>query len=284
MALSKETVNIKDFRAQLESKKFCFCLPVRLGVFIVSLLTTLAGSIIGVVGWMQVLQNRQIQVDLGDEIAGYVHASIFTLLGLISIMGFVGSLARVRGMVIAYSVGIVLHLGFSLASGIFMMYTIFKPNAALTVDTCVQKANPTPELLEETRRICNTGMAVAKGVVVAIYVVTWILQLYSYFIVERYADQLEEEEMVKMAVIMPQQPHHLGSFVGYPHRFSYGAYMDDRRSYYGPQDRYPQDQYQYQQDGPQGQQRQRPTSAYSYQLPVQQPLGTGRAKDPSNLA
>jgi hypothetical protein len=30
----KEMGNIKDFRAQLESKKFCFCLPVRLGVFV----------------------------------------------------------------------------------------------------------------------------------------------------------------------------------------------------------------------------------------------------------
>jgi len=275
-------VDIKDFRAQLESKKFCFCLPVRLGVFIVSLLTTLAGSIIGVIGWMQVLANRNVQVDLGDEIAAYVHASIFTLLGLISIMGFVGSLARVRGMVIAYSVGLALHLGFSLASGIFTMYTIFKPDTALSVDACVAKANPTPELLEETKRVCQTGMAVGKGIIVAIYVVTWLLQLYSYFIVERYADQLEEEEMAKMAAIMPQQPHHPMSFVGYPHRFSYSAYTDQRRSYDEryPQQGYPQDYYQGQD---QGQQRQRPMSAYSYSLPPQA-YGTQRGKDASNLA
>lgn len=305
----KEMGNIKDFRAQLESKKFCFCLPVRLGVFIVSLFTMLAGSIIAAIAWMQVAQQSGKSVEVTDQVAAYVHATIFSLLGVLSVFGFVGSLTRVRGLVIAFSVGLAIHLGLSIASGVFTMFTIFRPNPAKSVASCIAEAAPTPELLEETRNICNTGMAIAKGVIVAIYVVSWILQLYSYFIVDRYSDQLEEEEMAKLAAIMPQQPHQPMSYVGYPHshRFSYSAYHGDaRRSYddrYGRQDPYPpqpyppqgQDPRDYQQydDGQYQQQnggrQQRPLSQEEYDFSLrqqqqQQEPYLGRGKDASDRA
>jgi len=303
MAL-KNMSNIQDFRDQIKSKKFCFCLPVRLGVFVVSLLTMLAGSVIGVIGWMQVAGFRQHPVEVTDEIAAYIHASIFSLLGLLSIFGFVGSLAKQRGLVIAYSIGLAIHLGLSIASGVFTIYSIFRPNPATSVDECIKQAAPPPELLEETKNICNTGMAVAKGVIVAIYVISWLLQLYAYFVVERYADQLEEEEMAKLAAIMPQQPHHPMAYVGYPHRFSYDAYSNHRRSYEDTryqnsryQRDYPHERGEYQpqghggyQPGPGGQQQPpqqgRPSSEYDYSLPPQQPMGfaTPRGKDASNQA
>ena len=294
MAL-KEMANIKDIRAQIESKKFCFCLPVRLGVFVVSLLTMLAGSIVGVIGWMQVAQFRRTAgVEVTDEISAYIHASIFTLLGVLSIFGFAGSLVRVRGLVISYSVGLAIHLGLSIASGVFTMYTIFRPNPANSVEQCIKDANPTPDLLEETRSICATGMAIGKGIVVAIYVITWLLQLYAYFIVERYVEQLEEEEFATLAAIMPQQPQHPSAYVGYPHRFSYSAYYneprprsyDERYASYGPQGQAqgpPRDR-----DNGNGlsqdpSQRRPPSSEYRYSLPAQ-PFAAPRGKDASNLA
>jgi hypothetical protein len=301
MAALKEITNIKDIRAQIESKKFCFCLPVRLGVFVVSLLTMLAGSVVGVMGWMQVAKFQTTPaIEVTDEISAYIYASMFTLLGVLSIFGFAGSLVRARTLVIAYSVGLAIHLGLNIASGVFTMYAIFRPNPATSVDTCINAANPTPDLLEETRNICNTGMAIGKGIVVAIYVITWLLQLYAYFIVERYADQLEEEEFAALAAIMPQQPQHPTAYVGYPHRFSYGAYSDRRRSY---DDRYAAPAYPHGQgqggstgdrdpsqdrigaprDAPE---RPRPASSeYRYSLPPQNyNAGAPRGKDASNLA
>ncbi|TFK24088.1 hypothetical protein FA15DRAFT_704850 [Coprinopsis marcescibilis] len=282
---------IKDFRSQIQTRKFCFCLPVRLGVFVVSLLTMTAGSILGAIGWMQVVQFRTHPVELGDEIAAYVHASIFSLLGLLSIFGFVGSLVRLRGLVIAYSVGIAIHLGLSIASGIFNMYTMFKPNPQSAIEACMNAVKDSEDL-DETRRICQTGSAIAKGIIVAIYVITWLLQIYAFFIIERYAEQLEEEEMAKLAAIMPQQPNHPNSYVGYPHRFSYGYsergydgrrsyYYDDRYPAYGPQQGAEQKEYPH----PQQQHQQRPMSQeYAFTLPPQTPLTAGRNKDASNMA
>jgi hypothetical protein len=257
-----------------------------------------AGSIIGAIGWMQVVQFRTHPVDLGDEIAAYVHASIFSLLGLLSIFGFVGSLIRQRGLVIAYSVGIAIHLGLSIAAGIFNMYTMFKPSAQSAVEACIKAAKDSEDL-EETKRICNTGSAIAKGIIVAIYVISWLLQIYAFFIIERYADQLEEEEMAKLAAVMPTQPNQPGSYVGYPHRFSYGYsergydgrrsyYYDPRDAYYGPPQGQDVDNKEFppHQQGPQGPQRPgRPVSQeYAFTLPPQTPLTAGRNKDASNLA
>jgi len=285
MALKENIPTVADIRAQIESKKFCFCLPVRLGVFVVSLITTLAGSIIAAIAWMQVVQNRKHPVEMTDEIAAYVHASIFTLLGLISLFGFVGSLVRHRGLVITFSVGMAIHLGLSIASGVFTMYTIFRPNPATSVEQCIKDANPTPDLLEETTNICKTGMAVAKGVIVAIYVVSWLLQLYAYFIVERYAEQLEEEEMAKLAAIIPQQPHHPMAYVGYPYRFSYSAYTDPRRSF---DERFHNRRESFGQgrgDLPPHPPQQRPLSAeYAFQLPQSAFGNGGRGRDASNNA
>jgi len=269
----------------------------------VSLITMLAGALIAAIAWMQVAQQHGKRVEVTDQVAAYVHASIFSMLGVLSVFGFVGSLTRVRGLVIAYAVGLALHLGLSIASGVFTMFTIFRPNPANSVEACIKESNPTPELLEETKNICNTGMAIAKGVIVAIYVVSWLLQLYAYFIVDRYSDQLEEEEMAKLAAVIPQQPHQPMSYVGYPHnhRFSYSAYHGDprRMSYddrYGRQsDPYPPQPYPQQggqeqdwqnQQDPNGR-PQRPVSAdYGYGQPQQQqqaPWNRG-GKDASNLA
>jgi len=282
---------IQDFRATIRTRKFCFCLPVRLGVFVVSLITMTVGAIIGAIGWMQVVSLRQHPVELGDEIGAYIHASMFSLLGLLSVFGFVGSLVRQRGLVVAYSVGIAIHLGLSFASGIFAMYNLFKPSSQNSIEECLKAAGTQGDSPEETKRICETGSAIAKGIIVAIYVITWLLQIYAFFVIERYAEQLEEEEMAKIAAIMPQQPHQPMAYVGYPHRFSYGYSergYDGNRAYYedgylgpqGGQDPYGQ---------PTGQapeyERRRPTSQeYAFQLQQQQPLGSARpGKEASNM-
>lgn len=282
---------IKDFRAQVETRKFCFCLPVRLGVFVVALLTMVAGSILGALGWMQVMQLRDSKVELTDEISAYVYASIFSLLGLISLFGFVGSLVRYRGLVVAYSVGLAVHTGLSIACGIFHIYTLFKPSAQSLIDECIKNAKAAEDLVEDAKRVCETGSAIAKGIIVGVYVLTWILQIYAYFIVERYAEQLEDEEMAKLAAIMPQQhPNNPMSYVGYPHRYSYGYNERDRRSYYSSyypkqgsyQSHGPQDDQRYYEQQPQG--RPHSQEEYAFALPPQQPLSARKPKDASDLA
>lgn len=261
----------------VESRKFCCCLPVRLGVFVLSLIAMAGGSIVATVGWMSVSQLKQHPVDITDEIALYIHSSIFTLLGVLGVFGFVGSLVKSRAMVIAFSVGLAIHLGLSIGSGIFTIYSVFKESPQAAIDKCLEGTAGDADAIQ----ICKTGMGIVKGVMVAIYVIAWLIELYAYFIVERYATQLEDEEIARLTPIMPQQvnithnmnPHMM--YTGYPQRFSYSAYAESRRSYMDPArpERKEGDELNLG----------RPQSEYAFRLPSQA-YGVTRGKDASNLA
>jgi len=281
-----------------------------LGVFVLSLVSMTGGSIVATVGWMAVSQIKQHPVEITDEIALFIHSSIFTLLGLLGVFGFVGSLVKSRAMVIAFSVGLAIHLGLSIGSGIFTIYSIFKESSAEAVQKCLDGKTD-----EETLQICKTGMNVVKGVMVAIYVIAWLIELYAYFIVERYANQLEDEEIARLTPIMPQNVNQQPMmYTGYPQRFSYSHYAESRRSYMPPlnkeggvdhsqwdQNHNGNDQFngtqfngpdnngqlpfdQQQRDGQHEYTHRRPQSeSYAFSLP-QQAYGVTRGKDASNLA
>ncbi|KAF6760372.1 hypothetical protein DFP72DRAFT_1003576 [Ephemerocybe angulata] len=275
----------------VESRKFCCCLPVRLGVFVLALLCMAGGSIVATVGWMSVSQLKQHPVEIMDEIALYIHASIFTLLGVLGIFGFVGSLVKSRVMVISFSVGIAIHLGLSIGSGIFTIYSVFKEAPQAAIDTCMDGKTDA-----ETLQMCKTGMNIVKGVMVAIYVIAWLIELYAYFIVERYSTQLEEEEIARLTPILPQSVNQGPVYIGYPQRFSYSqysrrSYQEPRRPSYDKQEMSQDPQYngQYQHDprhdtnydAQPHQQQQRPHSEYAFNLP-QQAYGVNRGKDAGN--
>lgn len=276
----------------VESRKFCCCLPVRLGVFVLSLLSMVGGSIVAAVGWISVSQFKLHPVDIVDEIAMYIHSSIFTLLAVLGVFGFVGSLVRSRSMVTAFSVGIAIHLGLSIGSGVFTIYSVFKEAPTNAIEACMEGKTD-----EETRKICSTGMSLVKGAIVAIYVIAWLIELYAYFIVDRYADQLEDEEMAKLAPVIPQQtvnPPVTMIYNGYPQRFSYSAYADSRRGTFMDPRTAPVHGHQRkesyeggvvgaEQDQRHDQGHIRPQSEYAFTLPSQA-YGVQRGKDATNLA
>jgi hypothetical protein len=184
----------------VRSRKFCCCLPVRFGVFVLSLLAMVGGSFVAAFGWIQVSQLSKNPMDRADEIALWIHSGMFTILGALAVLGFIGALIKNRSMVSSFALALAIHLGFSIASGIFRLYTLFKENPRETLANCLNEAAED----SEATKTCQNGLAVMKGVMVAIYVITWLIQLYAYFVVERYADQLEDEEMAKNTVVIPR--------------------------------------------------------------------------------
>jgi len=157
------------------------------------------GSFVAAIGWIQVAQFGTHPRERWEEIALWIHSSMFSLLGLLAIMGFLGCLVKSRGMVRAFAVALALHFGFSLASGIFTLYMLFRQTPQETVDKCVNGSED-----EAVIQACGNSIGIMKGLMVAIYVLTWLIQLYAYFVVERYVDQLDDEMMAKSTVVIPR--------------------------------------------------------------------------------
>lgn len=251
---------------KVETRKFCCCLPARLGVFVLALLCIMAGGFMGVIGWLQVAELKQHPMALNDEVALFMHSSIFTLLGLLAVLGFAGSLLKQRSLVTAFSVGLAIHLGLSVISGIFTLYAVFRQVPQEAIDRCIAGSSD-----DETKRVCNTGSFIVKGLLVAIYIISWLFELYGYFVTERYAEQLEEEEVARMVPILPQHINHVNdphAYAPYPKRYTYSSFYD---SYRGYEQRYPATQAE-------TQERERPQSGYAFALP-ENAYGVGRGKD-----
>jgi len=103
-----------------------------------------------------------------------------------------------RGMVSGFAIAIAIHLGFSIAAGCFSIYTMFALNSQEALDSCLQKANDDSDA---TMQSCKSRLILIKAAIVVIYVLTWLIQLYAYFVVERYVDQLDEERLFENPVM-----------------------------------------------------------------------------------
>jgi len=206
------TVTLKSqfiTKMYVRSRKFCCCFPVRFGVFILSLLTIVGGSFVAAIGWMRVSQLNSIDMDKGDKIALYIHSGMFSILVILGVFGFFGAIVKNRSFISSFAIALAIHLGFSVASGIFTLYTHFKQNTADAIAACV---NQTTDV--ETQNNCPRTVSIMKGVMVGVYIITWVIQLYAYFIVERYAEQLDDENASKqtLLVVQPIQTATYGSF------------------------------------------------------------------------
>jgi hypothetical protein len=162
----------------------------------------IGGSFVAGVGIIQLAGVSQAPVEKSDLIALYIQTIMYALLGVVGAFGFVGALIRNYRMVSSFAIVLAVHLGFSVASGIFSIYAMFTRDASTAVAQCL--VNASVQGVEVTQTDCQNGITVMKGVMVAVYVITWLIQLYAYFIVERYADQLEEEDLANQARVVPR--------------------------------------------------------------------------------
>jgi len=188
-------------------RTFLCCLPVRLGVFLLSLIAMAVGSFVAAVGWIRISRLDQYPLTSSDRIALWVHTVIFSILGFLAVFGFIGCLAKSRRMVAGFAIALAIHLGFSVASGILSIYLVFKQSSQEVIDACTNGSTD-PSVLDS----CKNGTGIMKGVMIAIYILTWLLQLYAYFIVEWYVDQLDDEEAEKNAVVTNMAQARIHSF------------------------------------------------------------------------
>jgi hypothetical protein len=182
----------------VRSQTFCCCLPVRFGVFLLSFLAFAGGGLLAIVGWWQLSHLKEHPLGKLDEISLWIQASLFSLLAVLGIFGFIGAMIKNRGMVSAFAAGIAIHLGFSIAAGSFAIYRMFARNSQAALDKCIEKAKDDSDA---TVQMCKNGIVLFKALMVVIYVSIWLIQLYAYFVVDRYVDQLDEERLFDNPVV-----------------------------------------------------------------------------------
>jgi len=174
------------------SRTFCCCIPVRFGVFILSLAGVILSTLIAAAGWVQVAQIKTHHPSTSDAVALWLHSGLFTLLALLSLFGFIGSIARSRNSVAAYSWGLLVFLVLSIVSGAYTLWAVFRKPTQGDYLTCLAGARD-----DVTKALCGNNSGVYKGVLVAIYIIIWLCIIYAYVVVDNYVDQLDDENAVQ---------------------------------------------------------------------------------------
>lgn len=77
-------------------------------------------------------------------------------------------------MISSFATALAIHLGFSIVSGVFSIYTLFARDSQAALDACLQNANGQSGT---TMQSCKTGLIIFKVVTVAIFVLIWLIQL-----------------------------------------------------------------------------------------------------------
>ncbi|KAK2467938.1 hypothetical protein APHAL10511_000233 [Amanita phalloides] len=170
------------------TRTFCCCLPVRLGVFILTILNLLGGLFVAVIGWMQVSHSRSTPLSTVDEIALVLHSSTFTVLAAVSLLGLIGAILKQRSLVSTFGMMMLAFLIISIGTGIYAIYCLFRNNGQAIVQACLQGDSTLGQ------DVCRTTANVVEAIIVTIYVVVWLLQLWGFFIVLDYCYQLDDEE------------------------------------------------------------------------------------------
>ncbi|KAF8634031.1 hypothetical protein AX17_004296 [Amanita inopinata Kibby_2008] len=171
------------------TRTFCCCLPVRFGVFILTLLDLVGGLLISVLGWGQVTHIRRNPLSMEDQVALVLHSVLFTVLAAISLLGFIGVIIKQRSLISTFGMMLLVHLFVSVGTGVYAMYSLFRNNSQELINACLDGKNT-----EDVLQVCETTAKVVQAIVIMIYVLVWLLQLFGFIIVIRYCHQLDDEE------------------------------------------------------------------------------------------
>ncbi|KAG8750042.1 hypothetical protein FRC14_000869 [Serendipita sp. 396] len=215
----------------LQSRRFCFCIPVRFGVFVLSFWSLIASGVVAGVVWIALAKGPENHVQFATNLKiGLIVAGVlYSLFALISLAGLVGSLIRSRALVRTFAVFLWFQLFASLAYSIAFAVALFdKPLQNHLVQECIKQTNATvaaiagahngtvaavelpanvtvsltngteshsgrtsDEITEGCRSIFNTS----KALFFVSFSLFFIITLYCCIIVRRYGRQLTEEQL-----------------------------------------------------------------------------------------
>jgi len=176
--------------AEVRSRTFCCCIPVRVGVILLALLGFVGGGFISAGTIIALKSSKGIEKSMALQTAAFI------ILTLVSLLGLVGGFARKLILVRIYFGLVIFQLAFSVGAGIFAIFRIFKESPSY-IQQCLEPDSSDAQIIEKN---CKQSLGVVKGLMITAFIVAWLLQMLCCVIVHRYGRQLEEEEETRSMV------------------------------------------------------------------------------------
>ncbi|KAF8893817.1 hypothetical protein BD779DRAFT_1435349 [Infundibulicybe gibba] len=168
--------------------KFCCCLPVRMGVIVMSILGMFFGGLLSIILWYEVASSGYIMTS-GEKGAFVIGSLVETILLTASILGFVGAIVRKQSFVEIYAYIIYTHFLLNIAIAAFLLYEVNHFSQTAAIKACQDTIKNS-----DAQSQCDGLLKVAKSVYFVIATVVLLVEMYGAFIVARYVNQLKTEK------------------------------------------------------------------------------------------
>jgi len=168
-------------------KTFCCCLPVRIGVLIMSLLGILFGGVLSVVLWFEVASTADMT---SGERAGFVLVGLVeSLLFVASALGFVGAAVRKQLFVQIYAYFIYVHFLLNIGVAGYLLYLVTHFSSSAAVTACQETIQN-----QQAKDQCTGLLKIARGVYFVVAAIVLLVELYVALVVTRYLNQVKNEK------------------------------------------------------------------------------------------
>ncbi|KIK63936.1 hypothetical protein GYMLUDRAFT_40146 [Collybiopsis luxurians FD-317 M1] len=171
------------------ARQFCCFLPSVFGVLVLSYVWIICGLIVAITGWLQVHKLKVYPVPSPYSIALYVHAVLFTILGLTGIYGVASASLKRRTHALGFLVILGIHLLLSFGGGSFFLAMVNHVRTEDEIAACLSRVSNHDVMA--TQR-CYTPIAMHRSTAIAIYVLTWIFELYTCIMAFSYLEDLKQ--------------------------------------------------------------------------------------------
>ncbi|PAV24158.1 hypothetical protein PNOK_0122600 [Pyrrhoderma noxium] len=175
----------------VRSQKFFCCLPVRLGVFLLSFVECAWSGIIAALMYY-ILFSGRYSLPSNVHTAAIIIAVLSTLFSVISLLGFIGSLFRRKGLVKIFSTTLNWLFGITVIADIAGLVLLFITSKDKINSFCEDLANGNQDTLNNCEDLPSRRWYILGSVII-----NWIIQLYLCIIVAKYVVQLQEEKEEK---------------------------------------------------------------------------------------
>ncbi|KAK2467812.1 hypothetical protein APHAL10511_000107 [Amanita phalloides] len=174
--------------SRVPTRTCCFCIPSRAGVILFALLGTIIGGGITTLGALRLKEAD------GGKVSLIIEVVVYCILAVVSVLGLIGAIARKLGLIKFYFAMLLIHLLFSIGSGGFAIYRVFH-DAPAYVDRCIGSHGGA-----YASKVCHDGATITKVIVIGLFILIWLIEIWGCVIVNSYSRQLSEETAAERVV------------------------------------------------------------------------------------
>jgi len=163
-------------------------LPSVYGVLAFSYVWILSGLILAITGWSQVSQIRGLIIPGAFQTALCFHAVLFTWLAVLGIYGIAAASLKRQDLVLGYLFLLGLHVLLSFIGGTYYLAMSYRSPSNSQIMACTSGHQHNATAIH----LCLTPITMHAGIAVAIYLISWSLELYTGWMVYCYLQILKE--------------------------------------------------------------------------------------------